>query len=154
MLFWDCLQISASFGLFSNKKVKKATPPPPHWTLYSGIHGNCSRHPQNHKRETLTHLFWIWNNLTLATSILAYVWPHPPPDKGKTFFLCQGEGAATRRLRQSESIILRFKGSLFNQWVKGCRTEVVAVGWEPQNNSPVACVRRWIIYYIILYHVL
>ena len=23
------------------------------------------------------------------------------------------------------------------------RKQVVAVGWEPQNNSPTACVRRW-----------
>ena len=26
---------------------------------------------------------------------LVYVYPHPPPPEGKTFFLCRGEGPAT-----------------------------------------------------------
>ena len=40
--------------------------------------------------------FSLYQGRIQSLNELAYVYPHPLPPEGKTFFLCRGEGPATR----------------------------------------------------------
>ena len=57
--------------------------------------------------------FSLYQGRIQSLNELAYLYPHPPPPEGKTFFLCRGEGPATRTFTHS-SLSLQPLAQLFS----------------------------------------